>query len=106
MVEYRRRGPDSSHQRPRRRRAARGRADRRARATGCRWSIRSSIRTQRDRSLGTFMILDHIARARAWACPTSISATGSQGSRKMDYKGRFLPQERLPPTAGRASEAS
>ena len=30
MVEYRRRGPDSAHQRPRQRRTAGGRADRRA----------------------------------------------------------------------------
>ena len=52
------------------------------------------------------MILDHIARAAPdGARLTSISATGSQGSRKMDYKGRFLPQERLTPTAGRAWNA-
>ena len=30
-----------------------------------------------DRSLGTFMILDHIARAAPPGCPMSISATGS-----------------------------
>ena len=45
LVEYRRRGPDSRHQRPRRRAIAGGGAHRRALATGCRWSIRSSIRT-------------------------------------------------------------
>jgi len=47
------------------------------------------------RSLGTFMILDHIARARGRACLTS-SRLLDRGSKKMDYKGRFLPQQRLP----------
>ena len=28
------------------------------------------------------------------------------GSRKMDYKGRFLPQERLMPSAGSGSRAT
>ena len=43
LVEYRRRGPDSSINGRGAGRAAGGGADRRARATGCRWSIRSSI---------------------------------------------------------------
>ena len=36
----------------------------------------------RARSPGTFIILDHIDRARAWACPTSISAIGSRARRR------------------------
>ena len=50
-----------------------------------------------DRSLGTFMILDHIARARAAGLPHVYLGYWVNGSRKMVYKVRFLPQEHLGP---------
>ncbi len=50
-----------------------------------------------DRSLGTLMILDHIARAQEMGLPYVYLGYWVPGSRKMDYKGRFLPQERLAP---------
>ena len=48
-----------------------------------------------DRSLGTFMILDHIARAKRMGLDYVYLGYWVRNSRKMDYKGRFLPQERL-----------
>lgn len=47
------------------------------------------------RSLGVFMILDHIERARALGLPHVYLGYWVEGSRKMGYKSRFLPQERL-----------
>ena len=41
------------------------------------------------------MILDHIARAQRMGLPYVYLGYWVQGSRKMDYKGRFLPQQRL-----------
>jgi leucyl-tRNA---protein transferase len=49
------------------------------------------------RSLGTYMILDHVARARRMGLAYVYLGYWVKGSRKMDYKGRFLPQERLTP---------
>ena len=51
--------------------------------------------TQADRSLGTFMILDHIERARRLGLPHLYLGYWVEGSKKMAYKARFLPQERL-----------
>lgn len=48
-----------------------------------------------DRSLGTFMILDHIRRTRAKGLPHVYLGYWVEGSKKMTYKTRFLPQEHL-----------
>jgi arginyl-tRNA--protein-N-Asp/Glu arginylyltransferase len=50
-----------------------------------------------DRSLGTYMILDHIARARRMGLPYVYLGYWVDGSRKMAYKRRFRPQEHLGP---------
>jgi len=47
------------------------------------------------RSLGTYMILDHIERTRKLGLPYLYLGYWVLGSRKMSYKARFLPQERL-----------
>ncbi len=48
-----------------------------------------------DRSLGTYMILDHIERARSRGLPFVYLGYWVKGSPKMDYKSRFQPQEHL-----------
>jgi len=50
-----------------------------------------------DRSLGTFMILEHIYRARKLGKPYVYLGYWVDGSPKMAYKARFRPQERLSP---------
>lgn len=47
------------------------------------------------RSLGSFMILDHVDRARALGLPYVYLGYWVKGSKKMDYKKRFHPQEHL-----------
>lgn len=50
-----------------------------------------------ERSLGTFMVLDHIARAQELGLPYLYLGYWVEGSDKMAYKARFKPQERLYP---------
>jgi len=49
------------------------------------------------RSLGTYMILDHIEHTRRLGLPYLYLGYWIEGSRKMAYKSRFTPQERLGP---------
>ncbi|CAH0340273.1 arginyltransferase [Rhizobium sp. CECT 9324] len=51
--------------------------------------------TMDRRSLGTMMVLDHIARAKALGLPHVYLGYWVQGSHKMGYKTRFQPQEHL-----------
>ena len=94
IVEYRRRGPDSFMN-------GRGSGDLLAVAlTDVLGDGLSMVYSYFEsdhamRSLGTFMILDHIERARGMGLPYVYLGYWVQGSRKMDYKARFLPQERL-----------
>ncbi len=50
-----------------------------------------------DRGLGTYMILDHIDRAKKLGLPYVYLGYWVSGSPKMDYKTRFRPQEHLGP---------
>jgi len=50
---------------------------------------------QKARSLGAYVILDHIEKARAMGLPHVYLGYWVEGSRKMGYKGAYLPQERL-----------
>ncbi len=51
--------------------------------------------SEAGRSPGTFMILDHIRRAKQIGLPYLYLGYWVDGSGKMDYKARFKPQERL-----------
>ncbi|PWW03406.1 arginine-tRNA-protein transferase [Hoeflea marina] len=48
-----------------------------------------------DRSMGTYMILDHIRRAQARGLPHVYLGYWVDGSPKMEYKTRYQPQEHL-----------
>jgi arginine-tRNA-protein transferase len=50
-----------------------------------------------QRSLGAYMILEHIARARAMGLPHLYLGYWVAGSKKMAYKAQYMPQERLGP---------
>ncbi len=97
LIEYRRRTPDSGF-------TGRGAGDLYAMAlTDMLNDGLSMVYSVFDpelegRSLGTFMVLDHIARARRLGLPYVYLGYWVEGSPKMDYKARFLPQERLSPT--------
>ncbi|PWJ76958.1 arginine-tRNA-protein transferase [Pseudaminobacter salicylatoxidans] len=94
VIEYRRRGPDSFI-------TGKGRGELIAVAlTDIMADGLSMVYSYFDpdldeRSLGTFMILDHINRARAAGLPHVYLGYWVNGSRKMSYKVRFTPQEHL-----------
>ena len=94
LVEYRRRGPDSAlTQRGAGKLLAVALSD--VLSDGLSMVYSFFDPDEGERSLGTFMILDHIDRARAMGLSYVYLGYWVPGSRKMDYKGRFLPQERL-----------
>ena len=94
LIEYRRRGPDSS---------INGRGQGQLLAVALTDILSDGLSMvysffdpeAADRSLGTLMILDHIERANKMGLAYVYLGYWVPGSRKMDYKGRFLPQERL-----------
>jgi arginine-tRNA-protein transferase len=53
--------------------------------------------SEADAGLGTYMILEHIEFARRIGLPHVYLGYWIDGSRKMAYKTRFRPQERLGP---------
>ncbi|MCO6392707.1 arginyltransferase [Aliihoeflea aestuarii] len=96
VIEYRKRGPDSFI-------TGQGQGELIAVALSDRMAdglsmVYSFFRPDmEDRSLGTFMILDHIARTKAFGLPHLYLGYWVNGSRKMGYKVRFKPQEHLGP---------
>ena len=96
VIEYRRRGPDTFM-------SGKGQGELLAVALTDRMADGLSMVYSyfdpdlEDRSLGTFMILDHIARAKAMGLPHVYLGYWVNGSRKMNYKMRFQPQEHLGP---------
>jgi arginyl-tRNA--protein-N-Asp/Glu arginylyltransferase len=94
LVEYRRRGPDSS---------INGRGAGPLLAVALTDVLSDGLSMvysffdpdQAIRSLGTFMIVDHIERAKRMGLRYVYLGYWVRGSAKMDYKARFLPQERL-----------
>ena len=104
VVEYRRRGPDSFI-------TGKGHGELIAVALTDKMGVGLSMVYSYfnpefdDRSLGTFMILDHIARARAMGLPHVYLGYWVNGSRKMNYKVRFQPQEHLGPKGWERFEA-
>jgi arginyl-tRNA--protein-N-Asp/Glu arginylyltransferase len=96
VIEYRRRGPDSFI-------TGRGVGELIAVALTDKMSDGLSMvysyfnPDYEDRSLGTFMILDHIKRAQQTGLPHVYLGYWVNGSRKMNYKVRFQPQEHLGP---------
>ena len=94
IIEYRRRGPDTFF-------TGRGEGDLIAVALSDRIADGYSMvysffdPDMESRSLGSFIIMDHITRARLEGLPYVYLGYWVEGSPKMDYKTRFLPQEHL-----------
>jgi len=94
VIEYRHRGPDTTIN-------GRGRG---ALVAACLTDILADGLSmvysfydpdEAERSLGTFMILDHLDRAHRLRLPHVYLGYWVEGSKKMAYKARFRPQERL-----------
>ncbi len=96
LVEYRRRGPDTAIN-------GRGTGPLVALALTDRFADGLSMVYSffdpdlEERSLGSYMILDHVERARAEGLRYLYLGYWVDGSRKMAYKARYRPQERLMP---------
>lgn len=94
LIEYRRRGPDTGI-------TGRGTGpllavaltDVLANGLSMVYSFFDTEQTQR--SLGTYMILEHVERARKLGLPYVYLGYWVKGSQKMEYKMRFQPQEQL-----------
>ncbi|HEY9211679.1 MAG TPA: arginyltransferase [Ancylobacter sp.] len=104
LIEYRRRGPDT---------AIHGRGQGPLYAVALTDVLSDGLSMvysfyepdEATRSMGTFMILDHVAKAKAMGLPYVYLGYWVDGSDKMDYKRRFLPQERLAPHGWERFEA-
>ena len=59
-----------------------------------------------DRSLGTYIVLEHIAYARRLGLPYVYLGYWIDGSPKMAYKARFRPQEHLTPEGWRTDRGA
>ncbi|GLK82451.1 arginyltransferase [Ancylobacter defluvii] len=94
IVEYRRRGPDTAiHGRGQGALYAVALTDVLADGLSMVYSFYEP--DEAARSIGTFVILDHVAKAKAMGLPYVYLGYWVDGSAKMGYKSQFLPQERL-----------
>lgn len=94
MVEYRRRGPDT---------AITGKGEGPLLGVALTDILANGLSMvysffdtgEQARSLGSWMILDHVERARKMGLPYVYLGYWVKGSQKMEYKTRFQPQEHL-----------
>lgn len=95
LTEYRYRDPLASSPRTRQPLCAVALTDRLSDGLSMVYSFYDPLLTQR--SLGTFMILEHVEQCRRLGLPYLYLGYWISGSRKMNYKMRFKPQEQLGP---------
>ncbi len=96
LIEYRKRGPDS---------AFTGKGEGPPIAYALTDRLRSGLSMvysffdpeENRRSIGSYLILEHIRRARKEGLPHLYLGYWVEQSAKMAYKARFLPQERVTP---------
>ena len=94
LTEYRRRGPDTAvHGRGGGPLIAACLTDRLSDGLSLVYSFYDPALPKR--SLGAYIILDHIEKARRMGLPHVYLGYWVEGSHKMAYKGAYLPQERL-----------